>query len=306
MSGKKILVADDSLTIQKVIRLALSHDEYEIQAVSDGNDALQQIALFRPQGILIDISLPGKTAFEVKQSINQQEDAKNFKFILMSSAFEKYDENLAKEVGFDGHLTKPFDPAQLRQVLSQVLGKQNPIKVEESIVIEDPSLNEKDPFPNLSPPPFTPPFSGSPYTGEIDIKQLTEETLQLSNPEELEWSIQESSSKSKTPSSIPDFEPTLTPSINMVDLEDVSFQIDLPKSNHKTPLPLDLPLTPPPIAPPPQTEPNVLPLSTGQMEALLKKQLQDTLEKMVREILPAVAEKVIKQEIHKLLEEHQG
>ena len=57
MSGKKLLVADDSLTIQKVIRLALSNEGYEIQAVSDGNDAIQQISLFRPDVILIDISL---------------------------------------------------------------------------------------------------------------------------------------------------------------------------------------------------------------------------------------------------------
>src|SRR5213595_498171 len=66
MPGKKLLVADDSLTIQKVIRLALSNEGYEIQAVSDGNDAIQQISLFRPDVVLIDVSLPGKTAFEVK------------------------------------------------------------------------------------------------------------------------------------------------------------------------------------------------------------------------------------------------
>jgi len=69
MIGKKLLVADDSLTIQKVIRLALSNEGYEIQTVSDGNDAIQQIAVFRPDVVLIDVSLPGKTAFEVKKSI---------------------------------------------------------------------------------------------------------------------------------------------------------------------------------------------------------------------------------------------
>src|SRR3954465_11142475 len=98
MPGKKLLVADDSLTIQKVIRLALSNEGYEIQAVSDGNDAIQQIALFKPDVVLIDVSLPSKSAFEVKAEINQQEDLSEIRFVLVSSAFEKVDEDQAKEV----------------------------------------------------------------------------------------------------------------------------------------------------------------------------------------------------------------
>ncbi|HUP57020.1 MAG TPA: response regulator [Bdellovibrionota bacterium] len=123
MAGKKLLVADDSLTIQKVIRLALSHEGYEIQTVSDGDDAIQQISLFRPAIVLIDVSLPGKTAFDVKRAINGHDDLKGVRFVLMSSAFEKIDEEQLTELTFDGRLTKPFDPAHLRQVLSGVLSQ---------------------------------------------------------------------------------------------------------------------------------------------------------------------------------------
>lgn len=122
-AGKKILVADDSLTIQKVIRLALSNEGYEIQAVSDGPEAMQQIAVFRPDVVLIDVSLPGLTAFEVKEQINGEPDSQHTRFILMSSAFESVDEEKALEVRFHGRLTKPFDPAHLRQVLNQVLSQ---------------------------------------------------------------------------------------------------------------------------------------------------------------------------------------
>ena len=123
MAVKKILVADDSLTIQKVIRLALSNDGYEIQAVSDGSDALQQISLFRPQVVLIDVSLPGSSAFDVKRAINAHPDLIGTGFILMSSAFEKVDETQVEALEFHGRLTKPFDPAHLRQVLTDVLAK---------------------------------------------------------------------------------------------------------------------------------------------------------------------------------------
>lgn len=118
---KKILVADDSLTIQKVIRLALSNESYEIQAVSDGKDALQQIALTQPHIVLIDVSLPGFSAFEVKRKMNESPEFSDVQFILMSSAFEQVDEGQVAEVRFSGRLVKPFDPGNLREVLQRVM-----------------------------------------------------------------------------------------------------------------------------------------------------------------------------------------
>lgn len=141
MQGKKLLVADDSLTIQKVIRLALSSEGYTIQAVNDGNDALQQIAVFQPDVILIDVSLPGKTAFEVKKTIDAFEKTKPMRFVLMSSAFEKVDETKVQELKFHGRLTKPFDPAHLRQIITEVLHIQL-----EPIVAPPPSAAEIEPF----------------------------------------------------------------------------------------------------------------------------------------------------------------
>lgn len=119
--GKKLLVADDSLTIQKVIKLALSADGYEIQTVSDGNDALQQVAVFHPDVVLIDVGIPGRTAFEVKKAMNEDPDLKRIPVVLMSSAFEKVDEAKVALLQFEGRLTKPFDPTHLRQALQQAL-----------------------------------------------------------------------------------------------------------------------------------------------------------------------------------------
>lgn len=119
--AKKLLVADDSLTIQKVIKLALSGDGYEIQTVSDGTECLQQAALFRPDVILIDIGLPGRSAFDIKKAANEDPELARVPFVLMSSAFEKVDEAKVGLLRFDGRLTKPFDPSNLKDVLTQAL-----------------------------------------------------------------------------------------------------------------------------------------------------------------------------------------
>ncbi|MBI2712116.1 MAG: response regulator [Bdellovibrio sp.] len=166
MPGKKLLVADDSLTIQKVIRLALTNEGYEIQTVSDGMDAVQQISLFRPDLVLIDVSLPGKTAFEVKREINHSNDHEEVRFILMSSAFEKVDEDQAKEVGFHGRLTKPFDPANLRQVLSAGLEQVTAKRMEKTAFVSRPPTTPPG-FPpgppplQVSPPPPNAAMKGS-------------------------------------------------------------------------------------------------------------------------------------------------
>ncbi len=147
MAGQKILVADDSLTIQKVIRLALSNEGYDIQAISDGNDAVQQISLFRPDIVLIDVSLPGKSAFEVKRAINELLDFEEVRFVLMSSAFEKVDEDQAEEVKFHSRLTKPFDPAHLRQILTEVMDQVTLKRREPTKFIEQPRMPASPPPP---------------------------------------------------------------------------------------------------------------------------------------------------------------
>lgn len=165
--GKKLLVADDSLTIQKVIKLALHNDGYEIQTVSDGKEALTQLALFRPDVVLVDIALPGKTAFEVKMEANEDEDLKRIPFVLMSSAFEKVDEAKVALLQFDGRLTKPFDPSHLRLVLTKAMEMASGM----ASGTATPSIG-LEPGPSIQiDAPIVPDYTGAPKT--LDDTQIS-------------------------------------------------------------------------------------------------------------------------------------
>ena len=348
MAGKKLLVADDSLTIQKVIRLALSNEGYEIQAVSDGNDASQQMNLFRPDVVLIDVSLPGKSAFEVKRDTNQQPHLKNIRFILMSSAFEKIDEAQANETGFQGRLTKPFDPAHLRQVLTDVLSARTPgggsgyTPPELGTDPKMPGISDLPEFPKLpdeipsttslddlwsQEPNVTdshmdlqpPPLPGSGFDPDSDIRELTASTIKMSGLDDLQWSVNETARKSDLPLTPPPLpgEPSMPPHDAMMDHGNTTFKLDenlhpsyrdeSTRPSYTPPIEFEPRVSPPP--PPPPAMPgdfpdsNVLPITTGQMEDLIHKQLQETLEKMAMKILPEIAERVIKSEINRLLNE---
>ncbi len=262
MPSKKLLVADDSLTIQKVIRLALSNEGYEIQAVSDGNDAIQQVALFRPDIILIDVSLPGKSAFEVKREINQHEDLEEVRFVLMSSAFEKVDETQTEEVKFHGRLTKPFDPAHLRQVLTEVLAQVTAKRMEKTSILTKP-LQETAPPPPISEsenysnwestltPPELPPIL--PPSPPESVQELWD------SPEEANFNID--SSEFLSPSGFP-------PPMEGSGIADASPMVTPPPLPNPTPsIPIDIP-TPQKTSTEPETDIRELTESTMKMTGL--------------------------------------
>jgi CheY-like chemotaxis protein len=166
--GHKLLVADDSVTIQKVIKLALSSEGYEISVSSAGGGLISAIKQVRPDIVLIDVSLPDKNAYEIKAAVNKDPTLSSVKFILMYSAFEKIDEALAESLAFHGRLIKPFDPSNLRRIISDLLKSQTPASVpvqEESSVelaIEETASEElaeelltvaPPPLPNVEPEP---------------------------------------------------------------------------------------------------------------------------------------------------------
>ncbi|MEW6055433.1 MAG: response regulator [Bdellovibrionota bacterium] len=121
--GRKLLVADDSVTIQKVIKLALSSEGYDILAVSDGKEAIRAIQEEKPDVVLIDLALPIADAYSVKRAINENPGLASIGFILLVSAFEKVDERIVDELQFHGRLIRPFDPSQLRKAVADLMSK---------------------------------------------------------------------------------------------------------------------------------------------------------------------------------------
>jgi CheY-like chemotaxis protein len=361
MASKKLLVADDSLTIQKVIRLALSGaaagsgDTYDIQAVSDGNDAIQQISLFRPEVVLIDVSLPGKSAFEVKRAINEHRDLDEVRFVLMSSAFEKVDEKQLAEVEFHGRLTKPFDPAHLREVLSKVLSQIHEKHREPTVLIHRDAINPPPPPPTPSfeysletademppslptgsglgfdSPPPVPPSDGD---NDNDIRELTESTIRMAGLDDFQWTVQEPSLKTELPLEAPavELEPQIgSGSENELELSPPPIELE-PETEHEfdTAIPMveieppviektgeyfnerkfDHPWEPElrPELPSQNNRPMAAPQTetthpSGVSQELIRQEVENAIQAMAQKLLPEIAERLIKAEIRKLLNE---
>src|SRR6185436_18434519 len=121
--GKKILLADDSITIQKVIELTFSDEDFEVVTVGNGRLAVEKVQDVRPDLVLCDIIMPEKDGYEVCDFIKKHPALSKTPVLLLTGAFEPFDQDRATRVGCDGFLAKPFEPQRLIAKVKDLLGK---------------------------------------------------------------------------------------------------------------------------------------------------------------------------------------
>jgi CheY-like chemotaxis protein len=117
----KLLLADDSITIQKVVELILAEEDFEIKSVGNGEEALAAIPSFSPDVVLADIEMPKMNGYQLCEKIKQAPATSSIPVILLTGAFEPVDEELTKQVGADDVLTKPFESQELISKINAAL-----------------------------------------------------------------------------------------------------------------------------------------------------------------------------------------
>src|SRR3989304_3953795 len=104
--AKKILLADDSITIQKVISITFASENYELIIVGDGDSALKRAKEARPDLIMADVAMPGKNGYEVCEAIKNDPSLSSTPVLLLAGTFEPLDRHEAERVGADDPTAK--------------------------------------------------------------------------------------------------------------------------------------------------------------------------------------------------------
>lgn len=118
MSKHSLLLADDSITIQKVVNLTFSDEGYEVRAFGDGDSAMSAILEQRPDIVLADVNMPGQDGYLICEELRQNDATRDLPVILLVGSFEPFDGQRAAAVGANAYLTKPFQ--SIRQLVEQV------------------------------------------------------------------------------------------------------------------------------------------------------------------------------------------
>jgi CheY-like chemotaxis protein len=113
----KLLLADDSVTIQRVVELTFSGEDVQVVTCGDGEQAIARIPIERPDIVLADIGMPKRSGYDVAAFVKGRPDLAHIPVLLLAGAFEPVDDARAQQVKCDGVLVKPFEP---QQVVSRV------------------------------------------------------------------------------------------------------------------------------------------------------------------------------------------
>jgi CheY-like chemotaxis protein len=122
---KSILLADDSLTIQKVIELTFSDTDYDLTTVGNGLEAIAAIQRSRPDLVMADVVMPGKNGYEVCETIKTNPSLADIPVILLSGTFEPFDRERAERAKANAIVTKPFDSKNLLSQVESLLGSRS-------------------------------------------------------------------------------------------------------------------------------------------------------------------------------------
>ncbi len=141
MMPYKLLLADDSLTIQKVVELVLADEHFEIKTCNDGEQALAAVESFGPNIVLADIEMPKLNGYQLCEKIKKNAATVQLPVILLAGAFEPFDENYAKSVGADDYIIKPFESQELISKVKSLMISAGPAIAEapEAFDVQEPA-----------------------------------------------------------------------------------------------------------------------------------------------------------------------
>jgi CheY-like chemotaxis protein len=122
----KLLLADDSVTIQRVIELTFADEDVQVLAVGDGKQAIARVQSDRPDIVLADVGMPERNGYEVAAFIKGDPELAHIPVLLLTGAFEPIDEARAQAVGCDGVLVKPFEPQMVINRVKDLLAGRRP------------------------------------------------------------------------------------------------------------------------------------------------------------------------------------
>ena len=121
-----LLLADDSVTIQRVIQLTFASEDVRVVTTSDGASAIQRMEMDPPDIVLADVGMPRVDGYAVAAYMKQSPSLRGIPVLLLAGAFEPIDEEKARESGCDGVLVKPFEPQQLVGRVRELLNGRPP------------------------------------------------------------------------------------------------------------------------------------------------------------------------------------
>jgi two-component system, cell cycle response regulator len=321
----RVLLADESSTIKKVIQLSLQDFGVDVKSVTVGLDVLSVAKTYRPDVILADVLLAKRSGYEVCHDIKSDHETQNIPVVLMWSGFMEIDEQKARLCGADRRLEKPFDAAALRQIVQELVSRSqnNPassfLQFPTLPAFEEPKkpmqqdTTPKNAIPNTPPvipqnipvmkapqiPTQTPPEDDALVIDEIETENADEWIQQPINPK----APQQPGKNAQPTFPLPN-ENTLAPKPKEDDFTEFPLtQTAAPKAPQQEAQPQRQQQPQQPVRQPQQPQPYQQPAQQAVVPQVSEELVREEIQKWLAQHMPDIAERLIRDEINRLLQE---
>lgn len=117
----RVLIADDEPNIVISLEFLMDQNGYEVAVAGNGEEALAQLAAFRPDLVLLDVMLPVISGFEVCQRIRENPEWNRVRILMLSAKGRELDISKGMALGADAYITKPFSTRELVERVRSLL-----------------------------------------------------------------------------------------------------------------------------------------------------------------------------------------
>ncbi len=318
----RVLLADESATIKKVIQITLQDFAVELRNVTVGTDVLSVAKSFRPDIIFIDILLQKKSGYEVCSELKASPEFANVPVVLLWNSFMDLDQEKLHLANADEKLEKPFDADSLRRLVMRFVPKLQSSPIAEHIATPDldwsDSNQEKTKSFNISPAPTNdgvPDFLNDDEPEEfspMSIQTVTKESVKEPTASIAKFKLNlpsEELGEFENPEASNDDESIDTSSFLWGN--ELKSDIEEEKESWQQ-KPIETPSEK--IAAVTQSKPKDIhapgsashTLSEAEIEAMVLSQSREVIERLVKKIVPELAKEIIQKELERLTQDLEG
>ena len=122
MSAKHVLIADDEANIVISLEFLMKREGHRVSIARDGDAALALIRSERPDLVLLDVMMPGRSGFEVCQAVRGDDALAGVRILMLSAKGRDTDLAKGQALGADAYMTKPFSTRELADRVRELLG----------------------------------------------------------------------------------------------------------------------------------------------------------------------------------------
>jgi CheY-like chemotaxis protein len=289
---KTLLLADDSVTIQRVIELTFAHEDVRVVSVSDGRRAVQWLDSEWPDIVLADVDVPEVDGYELTSYVKSSSRLKDVPVLLLAGAFEPVDQERVQALGCDGVLVKPFEPQALISRVKALLEARVPEPVGATAAAGDRGEYGRDhgrraeaesatvtPFPVPAPTMRMTHGGADPATIPETLEPPARPVWELGLPDPIGYRPAETPSAPAPTASAPVASSPAGPKVSLVS----AFSALLAAEQSATPAPA-----------------TAAPVTEATVEDAVRRVLVRMTDDLVRRIVLETAERLIREEIEKI------